>query len=91
VRARNGRRLQRSRRRFLVRVVERNTQLTETVKALTERVEMLTREVHAMLSIHYHPHGDELLSAFISAGFQPEPFPSPSLISVPGPAAECSG
>ena len=31
---------------LLVEMVKQNTQLTETVKALTERVEMLTREVH---------------------------------------------
>src|SRR5262249_52130751 len=31
---------------LLVNMVEQNTLLTETVKALTERVEVLTREVH---------------------------------------------
>jgi uncharacterized membrane protein len=31
---------------LLVKMVEQNTQLTETVKALTVRVEALTREVH---------------------------------------------
>jgi len=32
---------------LLVKMVEQNTQLTETVKVLTERVEALTREVYA--------------------------------------------
>jgi uncharacterized membrane protein len=32
---------------LLVKMVEQNTQLTETVKTLTERVEALTREVYA--------------------------------------------
>jgi hypothetical protein len=32
---------------LLVKMVEQNTQLTETVKALVERVEALTREVYA--------------------------------------------
>jgi hypothetical protein len=31
---------------LLVEMVQRNTQLTETIKSLTERVEVLTIEVH---------------------------------------------
>ena len=31
---------------LLVEMVQQNTQLTETIKSLTERVEALTREVH---------------------------------------------
>jgi len=34
---------------MLLEMVQQNTQLTETVKALTERVETLTTEVHKQL------------------------------------------
>lgn len=34
---------------LLVEMVQQNTQLTETIKILTERVEILTREVHGRL------------------------------------------
>jgi uncharacterized membrane protein len=37
---------------LLLEMVKQNTDLTETIKSLTERVEMLTRELHANICSH---------------------------------------